>query len=195
METILRTRLPSQQVATKAPSKLLLKSKTPRLVSGRNSFLNISCGPPFPPGTDDSCHRKGYRTWGFFFLLRVVSGLRSAALGGKWGRMRTCFFFPERAWSEEQGWCDFALRISLVGPDVWHCAFKSHLGRSLEKKKKGLFWYCMQLYVQQACPEQRRYCIYYLETDEKVNQQLLDNQMNRTLLYFKPTFPSAPHIS
>lgn len=49
----------------------------------------------------------------------------------------------------------------------------------------------MQLYVQQACPEQRRYCIYYLETDEKVNQQLLDNQMNRTLLYFKPTFPSA----
>ena len=136
METILRTRLPSQQVATKAPSKLLLKSKTPRLVSGRNSFLNISCGPPFPPGTDDSCHRKGYRTWGFFFLLRVVSGLRSAALGGKWGRTRTCFFFPERAWSEEQGWCDFALRVSLVGPDVWHCAFKSHLGRSLEKKKK-----------------------------------------------------------
>lgn len=43
----------------------------------------------------------------------------------------------------------------------------------------------MQLYVPQACSEQRRFYIYYLETDEKVNQQLLDNQMNRTLLYFQ----------
>lgn len=50
----------------------------------------------------------------------------------------------------------------------------------------------MQLYVQQACSEQRRFYIYYLETDEKVNQQLLDNQMNRTLLYFKPNFSFCP---
>lgn len=50
----------------------------------------------------------------------------------------------------------------------------------------------MQLYVQQSCSEQRRFYIYYLETDEKVNQQLLDNQMNRTLLYFKPNFSFCP---